>query len=286
MLWCQLYWCACCDDDAILKECYLFAVQQITASLSMELCNWSGADQGGGGKGRTPPPPIFGLSVPKLSPTLHARTPMTPPAPPPYFQILDPPQVIIIIMVRHACWRRWSSLFSHSGPTHNYRVPICVFVKPGSKAFNYFSLVYFYSFFRFDFSSFYRVFHPLPCHDMTTERCLPVTDSIHQCFSLPLFPGPLHWSLLQSVIFFACTSRINHNHIFGSIDGTVFELFQVWFCPLPWARLSLAGLLLRGSWNWGVLCCPHYAASDFKAGVLGLYKHTDLHRSPGVISVL
>ena len=37
----------------------------------------------GGRKGRTPPP-IFGLAVPNLSPTLHARTQMTPPAPPPF----------------------------------------------------------------------------------------------------------------------------------------------------------------------------------------------------------
>ena len=42
----------------------------------------AGADPGGGHKGCTPPPPIFGLAVPNLSPTLHARTPMTPPAPP------------------------------------------------------------------------------------------------------------------------------------------------------------------------------------------------------------
>ena len=44
----------------------------------------------GGARGARPPP-IFGLAVPNLSPTLHARTPMTPPAPPPHFQILDPP---------------------------------------------------------------------------------------------------------------------------------------------------------------------------------------------------
>ena len=49
----------------------------------------------GGARGARPPP-IFGLAVPNLSPTLHARTPMTPPAPPPpYFQILDPPLSII-----------------------------------------------------------------------------------------------------------------------------------------------------------------------------------------------
>ena len=35
----------------------------------------------GGARGARPPP-IFGLAVPNLSPTLHARTPMTPPAPP------------------------------------------------------------------------------------------------------------------------------------------------------------------------------------------------------------
>ena len=49
-----------------------------------------GADPGGGEQ-RAHAPPIFGLAVPNLSPTLHARTPMTAPAPPPYFQILDPP---------------------------------------------------------------------------------------------------------------------------------------------------------------------------------------------------
>ena len=46
-------------------------------------------DPGWGARGARPPP-IFGLAVPNLSPTLHARTPMTRPAPP-YFQILDPP---------------------------------------------------------------------------------------------------------------------------------------------------------------------------------------------------
>ena len=73
-----------------------------------------GYNQAGIQGGRTPPP-IFGLAVPNLSPTLHARTPMTPPAPP-YFQILDPP-LIIMAPVRslwkyiykcdyrlHTCW--------------------------------------------------------------------------------------------------------------------------------------------------------------------------------------
>ena len=40
--------------------------------------------QGGGAQGAHAPP-IFGLAVPNLSLTLHARTPMTPPAPPPLF---------------------------------------------------------------------------------------------------------------------------------------------------------------------------------------------------------
>ena len=45
----------------------------------------AGADPGGGTQGAHVPP-IFGLAVPNLSPTLHARTPMTPPARPPVFK--------------------------------------------------------------------------------------------------------------------------------------------------------------------------------------------------------
>ena len=41
-----------------------------------------GADPGGAQGSHVPP--IFGLAVPNLSPTLHARTLMTPPAPPPF----------------------------------------------------------------------------------------------------------------------------------------------------------------------------------------------------------
>ena len=55
----------------------------------------TGPDSGGGGA-RGARPPIFGLAVPNLSPTLHARTPMTPPVPP-YFQILDPPLYYTIL---------------------------------------------------------------------------------------------------------------------------------------------------------------------------------------------
>ena len=47
--------------------------------------------QGGGAQGAHAPPLSFGLAVLNLSPTLDARTPMTPLAPPPHFQILDPP---------------------------------------------------------------------------------------------------------------------------------------------------------------------------------------------------
>ena len=38
----------------------------------------------GSARGARPPPLFFGLAVPNLSPTLHARTPMIPPAPPPF----------------------------------------------------------------------------------------------------------------------------------------------------------------------------------------------------------
>ena len=51
--------------------------------MTMNLPN-SGADPGGA-QGAHAPPPIFGLAVPNLSPTLHVRTPMTPPASPPLF---------------------------------------------------------------------------------------------------------------------------------------------------------------------------------------------------------
>ena len=57
--------------------------------------------RGGGVQGVHTPPPIFGLAVPNLSPTLHARTPDDTPCAPPHFQILDLP--LLGMLYVHQC---------------------------------------------------------------------------------------------------------------------------------------------------------------------------------------
>ena len=88
----------------------LVAEHQTIISLlySMRISTYPRRGSRGGARGARPPP-IFGLAVPNLSPTLHARTPMTPPAPP----LFSNPRSAPVILNGNAKKK--------TNPTFNYR---------------------------------------------------------------------------------------------------------------------------------------------------------------------